>query len=190
MTSIDSAPTVQHGPHRAVHGDPGGDRQQVVPGGDARGLVRVPVCRAEVGGAAADRHGQQVGDGVGGDRFTRQREYFRGNALSLLRPVVPEAQPGLDSVQQHVVLDPGDIGQQVGIGLGADHGGLPQDRLGGGREPGDPALQDFACPGRHLGGGRERTLRVKQAGGLLDQERVAAGLHRGGDLAAVAADRR
>ena len=84
-------------------------------------------------------------------------------------------QPGLDRVQQHVLLGAGDVGEHVSVGLGADHRCLPQDGLGGGREPGDPALQDFAHSGGYLGGCRERAFGVEQPGGLLDEERVAAG---------------
>jgi hypothetical protein len=52
---------------------------------------------------------------------------------------------------------------------------LPQDGLGGGREPGDPALQYLSDSGGYLGGGRQRAFGVKQPGSFPDEERVAAG---------------
>ena len=84
-------------------------------------------------------------------------------------------QPGVNGVQEHLLLHAGDVAEHVDVGLCADHRRLPQDGLRRGREPGDPALQDLADPGGYLGRGRQRAFGIEQPGGLLDEERVTAG---------------
>jgi len=46
--------------------------------------------------------------------------------------------PGLDGVGEHVFLGSGNVAEHVGIGLRAQDRCLPENRLGAGRQPGDP----------------------------------------------------